>query len=976
MTFRTPGFSRRLGTGRTRLLLPVLVALAALVVAYLLFTAIWTDVLWYRSVGFSSVFTTQLWARIGLFVGSGLLMALVVGANMVIAYRLRPPYRLPSVEQQGLDRYRTAVHPHRRLIGIAVVTVLALMTGSSMSGQWPVWLAFLNRTKFGQTDPQFDKDISFYVFTYPFVRLVLGFLFATIILSLLVALVVHYLYGGLRLQGPGDKASPPAKVHLSVLVGLFLLLKAVAYWFDRYGLANSERGVVSGAGYTDVNAVLPAKTILAVIAVICAVLFLVNIWRRGMMLPGVGLTLMVVAAILIGGVYPLLIQQFQVRPDELAKERQYLQRTIEATRRAFGVDRTQVASYGARPEADPGRLGSEAEQLTGVRLLDPNVVGETFQQLQQGRNFYRFSDVLDVDRYRIDGQTRDAVVAVRELSGAPAGQQSWVKDRLVYTHGYGFVSGYGERLAANGTPEWVTKDMPVTGALRIDRPQIYFGERSNSYSIVGGRGQQELDYPDDSPAGQKNTTYSGRGGVPVDGFFNRLLFATKFSDRNILLSGAINDGARILYNRTPREMVQRVAPWLTLDGDPYPAVVNGRILWILDGYTISNGYPYSERISLGDATRDTVTDTRSAVARQANDHVNYMRNSIKATVDAYDGTVRLYQWDESDPVARTWMKVFDNTVQPKSSIPPELMEHFRYPQDMFKVQRQVLARYHVTQPDAFYGAQGFWEVPQDPTAQGRKQPPYYLSLKLPGDQAPQFSLTTVFNPRGRPNLAAFMAVDSTPGPNYGRIRILELPRNSLVQGPGQIQNAFEADTAVKDVLFKLRQGGTRTVPGNLLTIPFAGGLLYIEPMYAQAAGGSEQEPYPVLRQVLVAFGDKVAAGTTLDQALAQLFKTEVTPAPGGGTPPPPPGDGDDGDLSGDIRQALADAQRYFKAGQDALAKNPPDWAAYGEAQKGLQDALNRLAQAQQAANQQNQQNRPSTPSPTPTPGTPSPTPTD
>lgn len=966
MTFRTPGFSRRLGTGRTRLLLPILATLAALVVAYLVFTTVWTDLLWYRSVGFSSVFTTQLWARVGLFVGSGLLLALIVGANMVIAYRLRPSYRPLSVEQQGLERYRAAVDPHRRLIGFGIVTMLALLTGSSMAGQWPVWLAFVNRTQFGVKDPQFGKDVSFYVFTYPFARLVLGFLFAAVILSLLMALMVHYLYGGLRLQGPGDKASPPAKAHLSVLVGLFVLLKAAAYWFDRYGLANSERGVVSGPGYTDLNAVLPAKTILAVIAVICAALFFVNIWRRGMMLPGVGLSLMVVAAILLGGVYPLLIQQFQVKPDELAKERQYIQRNIDATRRAYGVDKAEVIPYGGQPESDPAKLSSEARALTGVRLLDPNVVGETFQQLQQGRNFYRFPDTLDVDRYQIDGKTRDVVVAVRELSGAPAGQQSWVKDRLVYTHGYGFVSGYGEQLAGNGTPQWVTKDMPPTGELKIDKPQIYFGELSNSYSIVGGKGQQELDYPDDSPAGQKNTTYTGKGGVPVDSLFNRLLFATKFSDRNILLSGAINEGAKILYHRTPREMVQRVAPWLTLDGNPYPAVVNGRIVWILDGYTTSNGYPYAERMSLGDATRDTVTDTRSAVARQANDHINYIRNSIKATVDAYDGTVRLYLWDENDPVAKTWMKVFDGTVLPKSAISEELMQHFRYPQDLFKVQRQVLARYHVTQADAFYGAQGFWQVPQDPTSPGRAQPPYYLSLKLPGDQSAQFSLTTVFNPRGRPNLAAFMAVDSTPGPNYGRIRILELPRNSLIQGPGQIQNSFEADTAVKDVLFKLRQGGTRTVPGNLLTLPFGGGLLYVEPMYAQAAGGSEQEPYPVLRQVLVAFGDKVAAGDTLDAALEQLFKG------GGAAPPaqqddaePPSGD----DLNADARQALADAQRYFQEGQDALSKSPPDWAAYGEAQRKLQDALNRLAEAQRASAQQSQ----SSPSPSPS-GSASPSP--
>lgn len=937
---------------------------------FLVFTAIWTDLLWYRSIGFSSVYSTELWTRVLLFVGAGVLMGLVVGANMLIAYRLRPAYRPLSVEQQGLERYRTAVDPHRRLIAIAVIGALGLLTGTSAAGQWHTWLAFMNRTSFGKKDPQFHKDISFFVFTYPFLRLLLGYIFATVILSILVAVIVHYLYGGLRLQGPGDKASPPARAHLSVLVGVFVLLKAIAYWLDRYGLALSERGVVTGPSYTDVNAVLPAKTILAVIAFICAVMFFVNIVRRGMMLPGVGFGLLVLSAVLVGGVYPLLIQQFQVRPNELDKESPYIARNITATRAAYGVDKAQVTPYGAETKPSEDKLRSEASTISGVRLLDPLVVGPTFQQLQQVRNFYRFPDVLDIDRYQLENANRDTVVAVREIEGAPEGRKGWVNDHLVYTHGYGFVGASGNKITERGEPDFVEKDVPPTGSLGNFEPRIYFGERSPDYSVVGapaGSPNRELDYPDESPAGQQNNTYKGNGGVPIGSFLNRLLYSVKFQEKNLLLSGAINSESKILYDRTPRERVQRVAPWLTLDGDPYPAVVGGRVLWILDGYTISAGYPYSERMSLGDATRDTVTDTRSAVARQANDQVNYMRNSVKATVDAYDGTVRLYAWDDTDPILRTWMKAFKGVVQPKSEITPQLMAHLRYPEDLFKVQRRVLARYHVQQPGAFYSGQDFWEVPQDPTtSKGKTQPPYYLSLKMPGDPAPKFSLTTAYNPRGRPNLAAFMSVDATPGATYGQMRVLELPRNSPIQGPGQVQNTFEADSNVKEVLNRLRLGGTQTVLGNLLTLPFGGGLLYVEPVYAQAAGGTEQEPYPILRQVLVMYGGDVGTGATLQEALSQVFK--------GGTAPvaPPPGDtgsppGNQQQVSAEVQRAIADAQKAFTDGQEAMKKS--DWTAYGQAQQRLKEALDRLAKAQAAAAQ-----RPAaSASPTPS-GSPSATP--
>ncbi|TYB46765.1 UPF0182 family protein [Actinomadura chibensis] len=966
MTFRTPGFGRRLGTGRTRLLLPALVALAVLLVAFMVFTAVYTNVLWYDSIGFSEVYTTQLQAKVVLFFGAGLLMTLVVGANVAVAYRLRPAYRPLSVEQQGLERYRAVIDPRRRLISWTLLGLLGILTGSSVAGQWPVWLAFLNRTPFHVKDPQFHKDVSFYVFTYPFLRLVLGVVFATVILSILASVMVHYLYGGLRLQGPGDKASPPARAHLSVLFGVFILLKAVAYWFDRYGLVHSERGVTTGASYTDVNALLPAKTILMIIALLCAAMFFSNLLRRGMMLPGVGFTLLVLSAILLGGVYPLLIQQFQVKPDELAKERDYIQRNIEFTRKAYGVDGARVVPYGTQPVADKKALQKEADELGGVRVLDPAVVGETYQQLQRIRPFYRFPDTLDVDRYQVDGKPVDTIVALRELSGAPAGQRSWVKDHMVYTHGYGFVSAYGDRFDAGRVPDFITKNMPADQAqkIRVGKPEIYFGERSPRYSVVGGRGQQELNYPDNNESGQQSSTYDGEGGVPIDSFLNKLLYSAKFQDKNLLLSGAINKNAKIMYDRSPRERVQKAAPWLTLDGDPYPAVVNGRILWIVDGYTTSNGYPYAEETSLGEATRDTITDTRSAVARQADDHINYMRNSVKATVDAYDGSVHLYQWDENDPITKTWMKVFDHTVQPRSSIPPELEAHFRYPQDLFKVQRKILTKYHVTDPSAFYNGEGFWEVPEDPSAKDKRQPPYYQSLRMPGRAAESFSLTTVFNPRGNAQLAAFMAVGSTPGQDYGQIEILQMPRNAQPAGPGQVQNSFETDAKVKNDLFALRQGGTKTVPGNLLTIPFGGSLLYVEPMYTKAAGGKEQQPYPILGKILVRFGESIAAADTLDDALEQVL------GGAGVGPPPPTTTAPGGQLSAQAQKAINDLRTAVQDYENAQKKG--DYPGMGDAWKRIKDAQAALAAASEA-----KPSAPATPpgSPSPSPsGTPSTTP--
>jgi uncharacterized protein len=916
-----------------------LVVLAVLVVLFLVFTAMWTDLLWYRSVGFSSVYTTQLWTKVLLFIGAGIVMALVVGANMVTAYRLRPAYRPLSVEQQGLERYRLVIDPHRRLIGGALLVLLALLTGSSAAAQWRVWLAFTNRTPFGVKDPQFHKDISFFVFTYPFLRLILGYIFAIVILSILVSVVVHYLYGGLRLQGPGDKASPPARAHLSVLVGVFVLLKAVGYWFDRWGLAQSERGVVTGPSYTDVNAVLPAKTILAVIALICAALFLVNIVRRGMTLPGVGLALLVLSAILVGGVYPLLIQQFQVRPNEVDKETPYIGRNIAATRSAYNVAGAKVSEYSASTQLSPEQVKDDTTTLPNVRLLDPAVVSATYQQLQQIRGYYKFADPLDIDRYPSDGGLRDSIVAVREVDGPPEGDANWINSHLVYTHGFGFVAAPGNQVDSQGAPTFSEGFIPPTGGLNITQPRIYFGERSTYYSIVGGSKARELDYPDDkSASGQANNVYAGKGGVSIGSFFNQLLYSLKFKEKNLLLSGAINAKSKILYDRTPRERVEKAAPWLTVDGNPYPAVVGGKVVWIVDGYTTSDGYPYSEQTSLADATRDTNT-LHPSVTAQSSDRINYIRNSVKATVDAYDGTVTLYGWDETDPVLKTWEKVFPGTVKPKSAISPELLAHLRYPEDLFKVQRRILSRYHVTNPQAFYGAQDFWQIPDDPTKEGFTEPPYYLSVKLPEQTSAGFSLTSTFVPKGRPNLAAYMAVDSVPtSPTYGQIRILQVPRGQVIAGPGQVQNTFQNNPTASQQLTLLAGKGSSVRFGNLLTLPLGGGFLYVEPVYVQASNG---ETYPLLKRALVSFGDTIGFAPTFQEALDQVLK--------GGTSAPPSSNGGalTGTLSASVQAAIEAAGKAFTDGQEALKKQ--DWVAYGEAQKRLAAALDQLNKAEQAA---------------------------
>ncbi|TDD08750.1 UPF0182 family protein [Nonomuraea diastatica] len=947
---------------RPRLLLPVAIALVVIVALFFLFSGFYTDYLWFDATNYTSVFTTVLLTQIVLFLVGAVLMVGIAGGNMLLAFRMRPMFG-PAVfgGSSGADRYRMALDPHRKLIFIVGMGLLALFSGSSFAGQWQTWLKFINGEAFGKQDPLFQMDISFFMFDYPFIRMGLNFLFTAVIISIILAAITHYLYGGFRLQSPGVHASRAARTHLSVLLGTFLLLKAVAYFFDRYGLVFSDRGFVHGASYTDVNAVLPAKTILAIIALICAALFFAGVFRPGGMLPGVSAGLLVLSAVLIGGVYPALVEQFQVKPNQQGKESPYIQRNIQATREAYNVDKTEVETYNA--QADPAKVDINGDaSVSGVRLLDPALVSSTYEQTQRIRGFYSFADTLDVDRYPDStGKLTDHIVGVRELTSPPRDQNNWINRALVYTHGYGFVAAPGNQVDSSGLPAYDAKDMPVTGPLvdsaKLKESRIYYGEdpASSEYVIAGGNpnNPQELDYPETGGTGQKNTTYTGKGGVPVGSFINRLVYAAKYSEANILLSGDINDNSKILYVRHPRERVEQVAPFLTLDGNPYPAIIDGRVTWILDGYTTSNDYPYSQSESFGDMTRDTSTDRR-VIAQQPRDQINYIRNSVKATVDAYDGTVKLYAWDNNDPVLKTWSNVFPGVISPASEMSADLRSHVRYPEDLFKVQRYTLSRYHITDPAAFYSGQDFWNVPNDPTQgeQNVKQPPYYLTTTMPGG-TPTFSLTTTFVPRQGPNLAAFMAVDSSSGSGYGRMRILRMPSSTPIPGPGQAQNAFQSRFAGE--LNLLGVGASSVRYGNLLTLPYAGGLVYVEPVYIQVAAGGGQEPYPILQRILVSYGSKIGVARTLEEALQEVFGGEQQQQPQENEQQTQPSQANTA-----LNSAIANAKKAYDDAQKALQASPPDWDAYGDAQKRLEEALKTL----EGANKQE-------PAPT---GTPSPSP--
>jgi len=948
--FRNFNFSKRnLGQPRRLGALPLtVIILTVLAVVLVSLSGFYVDYLWFRSVDYASVWSTLLITKVTLFVAFGLVTALVIVTNIIVAYKRRPIYVPTTAEADNLERYRSQIEPIRKAAIVGIFLAIFYFAGSAGSKFWESWLLYRNATPFGVLDPQFNRDISFFMFTLPFWQSLVSWAISTLILATIAATVVHYIYGGIRPQVREDRTTVTARVQLSILLGAIVAIKAIAYWLDRFALATSDQGIITGLTYTDVNAVLPAKSILTGIAIICSLLFFANIIRRSWVLPAAGLALLGISSFLISGVYPALIQQFQVKPSESAKESPFIQRNIESTRAAYGLDKVEVKDYQATIDTSAGQLNNDVDTVANIRLMDPNVLSSTFRQLQQIKPYYTFTESLDVDRYLIDGKMRDMVVAVRELNIEGNPNRNWINDHLVYTHGFGFVGAYGNAQDIDGKPVFTMGDIPPKGILGDFQPRIYFGENNPEYSIIGalkGGDQVEFDYPDDaSPNGQKNYTYTGTGGVPMGSLFSRLLFAIHYQEQRILLSNLINSESKIIFNRVPRDRVAKVAPWLKLDGDPYPAIVDGKILWIIDGYTTSAGYPYSRTVDVSGATTDALNINNNRLTAVPNSKINYIRNSIKATVDSYDGTVTLYAWDEKDPVLQTWTKAFPAVVKPRSEMSEALTSHVRYPEDIFRVQRDVLSLYHVKNSNAFYGGQDFWRVPRDPSTLGANagaQPPYFYTLKLPGEEKASFSLTTPFVPRGgRENLSAFAVVNSDPGDNYGKFTVLQLQRSTNIAGPSQVASNFEANPTVALSLSLLRQGGSDVVLGNLLTLPVGGGLLYVQPVYVRATANTAA--YPLLQKVLVSFGEKIGFDDTLRGALDQVFGGDSgsRDIPGSDTSTTP-GTGSGGN---DLQQALESAQRALADAQAALTRG--DFAAYGKAQDRLKAAIEAAVNAQ------------------------------
>ncbi len=986
-------------------LVPTIVTIVVLVVGLLVLSQLWTQVLWFDQLGFGSVLWVQWGTRLALFVVGFAVMAGGVAASLQYAYRSRPVYAPSSTEQANLDQYREAIEPLRRLVMIIGPLVLGLFGGGAAGQRWQTVQLFLHRQHVGRSDAQFGVDLGFYMFTLPLLRFIVSFLMTATVLSIIGAVATHYLYGGLRLGGAakGERTTVQARRHLSVLGAVLMVLVAASYWMDRYSTltkstAANDRVQFSGAAYTDVHAVIPSKAILAVAALVVAVAFVVNVFVANWRLPAIGVGLMIVSAVVVGGIYPAIVQRFQVQPNQQAKEATYIQRNIDATRQAYGLTNIDVTAYPAVTTATAGQLRQDADTTASIRLLDPQIVAPSFRQLQQIRGFYDFPDTLSVDRYTVNGQSRDTVLAVRELNldGLADSQKNWVNEHIIYTHGYGVVAAYGNTRGARGAPAFWESGIPTTGAMGAYEPRIYFGQESPSYSIVGGPAGstgQEFDYPDDTTGtGSQVTRFPTQqvsAGPSIGSAWNKLLYTLKFGDEQILFSSSVTPESQILYDRDPRTRVQKVAPYLELDGRVYPAVIDGRVKWIIDGYTTSDQYPYSASESLVDATTDSLTATSTAIQPLGSKTVNYIRNSVKATVDAYDGHVDLYAWDPSDPVLKAWEGVFPTAIKPMSDISSALMSHMRYPEDLFKVQRTLLGKYHVTDASQFFTGNDFWDTPVDPVQNNTtvKQPPYYLTLKMPDQSQAQFSLMSTYIPIGstaRNVLTGYLAVDSEagdvagkPAADYGKLRLLTLPRDSTVPGPNQAVSNFQADTTAQDELAILDQHGSTVRRGNLLTLPVGGGLLYVQPVYIQASSGAT---YPLLQRVLVAFGDQVGFAGTLDEALNQVFggssgatagdagtQGETQKAAGGvpgatpttgptATPTPttttPP-------ATGDPRTELADAlQRASQAMKDSdQALKNGDFAAYGAAQ-------NRLDQAVQDA--LSAENRLGAPSPTPT----------
>ena len=931
---------------------PRLLSWAVAIIAVLLFVGpmlvgFYTDWKWFGAIDYRGVFTTTLVARIVLFILFAVVAGGVVFAAGFVAWRGRPDSIDFSDLNSPVYQYRRSIEKTMGLFLKVIPILVGAVAGLLGQASWREFMLFLNGQDFGVKDPQFQRDLGFYAFQLPVWNIVVSAFSMLLMVCFLLALFSHYILGGIRIgnraAGVRGSISRPARLQLAVTAGLWMLLQVVGYWLDRYQLLYNQHSLFTGGSYTDINAYLPAKIILMVIGVFVAVAIFAAVVIKDLRIPVLAVVLMLLSSLTIGQAWPLMMERFSVTPNRQAKEAEYISRNIESTRYAYGLTDENVTyeeNWGAGDVSD-SKVAADTSTISNLRLLDPDIIAPTFTQMQQLKNFYGFPETLAMDRYTIDGQVRDFVVAARELdpNELQDNQQNWLNRHTVYTHGNGFVAAQANTVdevardagsARGGFPiftvsdlqtqqgkenegEGETQDAEKSLGIKVDQPRIYFGpviasaQDGRDYAIVGKTGNDSVEYDTDSTT----YTYDGKGGVNIGNFFDRTAYALKYQEMNLLLSDRVGSESKILYDRDPRERVEKVAPWLTTDSATYPAVIDGRIKWIVDGYTTLDSLPYSQRTSLTETTQDT-QNPNGTNQRLINEQVGYIRNSVKATVDAYDGTVDLYEFDTEDPVLKAWEGVFPNVVKPEAEISDELRNHFRYPEDMFKVQRNLLAKYHVSDPGVFFNNDAFWSVPEDPTAgesRGLNQPPYYVMASDPKTGKPSFQLITSYRGLNRQFLSAHMAVSSDPE-NYGKITVKVLPTDTQTQGPKQAQDAMmSSDQVARDRT--LWEGSNDLTNGNLLALPVGDGeILYLEPIYSQRK--DQESAFPKLLRVLVSYKGRVGYAPTIGEALDQVgidpkAAQDITEIDGDGTEKNSPSDSKDDKKSGEDGKASAPA---------------------------------------------------------------------
>jgi uncharacterized membrane protein (UPF0182 family) len=858
----------------------------------------YTDFLWFDSVGFGDTWRQQLLAKIIPATVFTLVFFGVMLVNLVIADRLAPATRTAGPEDELIERYQNVVAPYQGRIRVAIAAFFALIAGGSVSGQWQQWILFRHRVDFHIKDPQFHKDVGFYVFTLPFLRFIFEWAFAALVIVLIVTAVAHYLNGGIRLQSPFQRVTPQVKAHLSVILGLMALVKGVQYYLAQFELNFSSRGVVQGASYTDTHAELRALQLLIAIAVIAAALFVWNIWRRGWVLPVIAVGLWALISLIVGTIYPAVVQKFRVDPNEFAKEQPYIARNVQATRAAWNLKNVDARNFDYAEDLTAAAINDNRQTVENARLWDPPEILRNYQSFQTLATFYKFTDA-SVDRYKLaNGKVAQVLVSPRQLNPADLPSQTWVSRHLVYTHGYGMVvSPINKATSPGGQPDYLLSDIPPRGDIHLDPKYagIYFGQDLQGFSLVDAR-QSEFDFPRRAQGQNDATTkYSGTGGVAVSSLLRRAAFALRFGDFNTLISGQITGNTKILYLRDVQTRVHKAAPFLQLDQAAYPVILNNRVLWVIDGYTTTNRYPYAERFSGSGGLSGSY---------------NYVRNSVKATVDAYDGTVTLYALDTKDPLLRSYRKAFPSLFTDASRMPNGLRDHLRYPQDLFKLQTDVFSSYHVTDPRTFYNKTNLWAVSPDPgsgvvsgagasdtgtgatvstgrpqaaSSTGKRIDPLYLLIRLPDQTSEDFLLLRPFVPVSRDNaltnLVSFMVAKSDPG-DYGQLQAFTMPLGQTVAGPEQVNNAFATNPVISQQFTLLGQQGSTVIQGGMQLIPINNSLMYIRPIYVQGASGSQ---LPAFRYVVVYYAGRTVLDTSLDGAMAQLFQGKPPLAPGQGS---------------------------------------------------------------------------------------------